>query len=76
MSALPIEQLVPDIRSWPDEDRVELAEYARVIEARRTGLYLTSESEKAAIAEAIRQADQGKFVDERAVRDLAKRIRP
>lgn len=39
------------ISSWPEEDQEELAEIAREIEARRTGVYVLSEEERRAIAE-------------------------
>ena len=42
------------VSAWPEEDQVELAEVAREIEARRTGVYTLSDSERAAIAEARR----------------------
>ena len=41
-------------RSWPEEDQDELAEVAREIEARRTGVYELSEEERAALDEALR----------------------
>ncbi len=42
------------IETWPEEDQNELAALAREIEARRTGVYVLSEEEKVAIAEARR----------------------
>jgi len=47
-----IEILLERVRSWPQEDQEELAEIAREIEARRTGVYVLSDEERAAIAEA------------------------
>ena len=44
------------IESWPGEDREELAELAREIEARLTGVYVLSDEERAAIADARRGA--------------------
>jgi hypothetical protein len=41
------------VESWPEEDQAELAEIAREIEARRTGLYVLSDDEKAAIEAAL-----------------------
>jgi hypothetical protein len=38
--------------NWPEEDQVELAQYAREIEARRLGVYVLTEEERAAIADA------------------------
>jgi hypothetical protein len=42
------------IPTWPDEDQEELAEVAREIEARRTGVYRLNAQEKAAIDAARR----------------------
>jgi hypothetical protein len=42
------------VRSWPVEDQEELAEVAREIEARRTGVYVLADEEKAAIEAARR----------------------
>jgi hypothetical protein len=42
------------VESWPEEDQDELAEVAREIEARRTGVYELSEEERAALDEALR----------------------
>lgn len=49
-------------RSWPEEDQQELAEYAREIEARRTGVYVMSDEERAAVREGLEQAQRGEFV--------------
>ncbi|RDV05529.1 hypothetical protein [Undibacter mobilis] len=43
------------VETWPEEDQNELAALAREIEARRTGVYVLSDEEKAAIAEARRE---------------------
>ena len=42
------------IPTWPDEDQEELAAVAREIEARRTGVYVLSNDEKAALDAARR----------------------
>ena len=42
------------VAAWPPEDQEELAEVAREIEGRRTGVYVLNEDEKAAIAAARR----------------------
>ena len=44
--------------TWPQEDQEALAEYAREIEARRTGVYRLTEDERTAIQE----ARQGEYV--------------
>jgi len=47
-------RLLEQVESWPPEDQEELAEYARAIEARRTGVYHATPEELAAIDEAER----------------------
>ena len=42
------------IPTWPEEDQAEIAEFAREIEARRTGVYVLNEDEKKAIEDARR----------------------
>jgi len=49
-------QILEKIADWPREDQEELAELAREIEARRTGIYILSDAERKAIAEARRGA--------------------
>ncbi len=38
-------KLLEQVESWPQEDQEELVEYAREIEARRTGLYRATQEE-------------------------------
>ena len=47
-------RLLEKVRSWPEEDREELAEIAREIEARRTGVYVMTDDERAAIEKALK----------------------
>jgi len=49
-----INTVLESVRSWPQEDQEELVEIAREIEARRTGVYILSDDERAAIATARR----------------------
>ena len=51
-----VKDILKKVAGWPEEDQQELAELAREIEARRTGVYVLSEAERAAIAEARRGA--------------------
>jgi hypothetical protein len=44
------------VATWPPEDQEELAEIAREIEGRRSGIYVLNDDEKAAI-EAARRGD-------------------
>lgn len=51
-----VKDILKKVAGWPEEDQQELAELAREIEARRTGVYVLSEAERTAIAEARRGA--------------------
>ena len=42
------------VETWPQEDKEELLEMVRAIEARRTGLYVLSDDERVAIEAARR----------------------
>jgi hypothetical protein len=52
------------IASWPEADQQEIAEVAREIESRRTGVYRLSDAERAAVREGIDAADVGHFAPE------------
>ncbi len=65
--------LLDQVASWPEQDQDELAEYAREIEARRTGVYVVSEEEWADLQEGIAQADRGEFVPDDVVAKADKR---
>src|SRR5713226_5382384 len=65
--------LLEQVASWPQQDQDELAEYAREIEARRTGVYVVSEEEWADLQEGIAQADRGEFVPDDVVAKADKR---
>ncbi len=62
-----LNELLHRTASWPDEDQQELADYARVIEARRTGFYRVTEAEQQALSLAIGEADRGELVPEETV---------
>jgi predicted transcriptional regulator len=57
-----LRDLLVHAETWPREDQDELAEYAREIEARRSGIYRMSDDERAAVSQGMAEADQGKFV--------------
>ena len=52
MTAKVLQEVLQRAEAWPEEDQRALAEYARVIESRRTGVYLLTEDERIAIQEA------------------------
>ena len=49
-----LKDVIEQAEAWPEEDQVELAEYAREIEARRTGVYHATPDELKVIDEADR----------------------
>lgn len=57
-----VKELLRQVESWPEEDQQELADVARMIEARRTGVYRLSEEERAAVREGMAAARRGEFV--------------
>lgn len=57
-----------------EPEKEQLAEYARVIEARRTGLYETSASEKKAIGEALEQSRLNLSVSDRVLQEADNRF--
>jgi hypothetical protein len=44
-----INAVLDRVRTWPVEDQAELIEIAREIEAQRTGVYILTDEERAAI---------------------------
>jgi predicted transcriptional regulator len=60
-------RLLEQVESWPEEDQEELAEYAREIEARRTGVYRMTDDERSAVRRGLAQADRGEFVPDEVV---------
>ena len=66
-------QVLERVSFWPEEDQEELAEIAREIEARRSGMYEPTPEEAAAIREGIAQLDRGEWVTEDEMRTFWKR---
>ena len=66
-------RLLEQVESWSEEDQEELAEYAREIEARRTGVYRMSDEERAAMRRGLAEADRGEFVPDEVVAEADKR---
>jgi hypothetical protein len=66
-------RLLDRLSSWPAEDIQELEDYARVIEARRTGVYVMSDDEREAVMRGLEQARRGEFVSDEEVEAFWKR---
>ena len=61
-------------KTWPEEDQEALAEYARELEAERTGIvYVMTEEERAAVAEGLAQAERGEFASPEEMKEFWKR---
>jgi len=60
--SIKVKELLQGIEAWPEEDQRELVEVARLIEARRTGVYRLSDEERAAVRAGMRAARRGEFV--------------
>jgi hypothetical protein len=61
-------EILDRIRTWPQEDREELAEAAREIEARRTGIYELTADEEQAVREGLAELERGEWASEEAMR--------
>lgn len=57
-------QILEQIASWPEEDQEELAELAREIQARRSGVYSVDDEERTAIEEALGELNRGERVSD------------
>ena len=68
-------KLLEQVASWPQEDQEELAEYARQIEARRTGVYPLSEAERQGVERGLAAMREGKFASDERVAAIFKKAR-
>jgi predicted transcriptional regulator len=68
-----LKEIIQRAESWPQEDQDELAEYAREIQARRTGVYIMTEEERIAVRRGLAEADRGEFVPDDVVAAADKR---
>jgi predicted transcriptional regulator len=73
MTTKTLKDVLEHAATWPQEDQEELAEYAREIEARRTGVYLMSDGERDAVARGLTEADRGEFVPDDVIARADKR---
>jgi hypothetical protein len=61
-------EILDRVGNWPQEDRDELAEVARAIEARRTGVYELTPDEQQAVREGLAELERGDWASEEAMR--------
>jgi predicted transcriptional regulator len=62
--------LLERVESWPEEDQEELAQLAREIESRRSGVYRLSDDERAAVRAGMDAARRGDFALEEEIDEL------
>jgi hypothetical protein len=68
-----IKELLEHVASWPQEDQEELADLARDIEARRTGIYRATAGELKALDDADRSGIASEQDVEAAFRSFRRR---
>ena len=68
-----LREVMEQAETWPEEDQAELAEYAREIQAQRTGVYPMAGDERATVHRGLSQADRGKFVSDEVVAEADRR---
>jgi hypothetical protein len=62
--------LLERVQSWPEEDQEELAEVAREIESRRSGVYQLSDEERIAVRAGMDAARRGDFASDEEIDEL------
>ncbi len=62
--------LLERVQSWPIDDQEELADVAREIESRRTGVYRLSDDERAAVRAGMEDARRGDFATEEEMEEF------
>jgi predicted transcriptional regulator len=65
-----LKNLLERAETWPEADQEELAEVAREIEARRSGVYCLSDEEQAAVRDGLAEADRGEFVRDEEMEEV------
>ncbi len=68
-------ELLRRVEEWPAEDQEELAEMAREIEARRTGVYRLTDADREAIEKSLADVRAGRFGSEAEIDAIFKRAR-
>lgn len=68
-------ELLNEVETWPPEDQEELAECAREIRARRTGVYHLSEEERAGIERGLADMRARRFATDEQIAMIFQRAR-
>jgi hypothetical protein len=62
--------LLERVQAWPTEDQEELADVAREIESRRTGIYRLSDEEQIAVRAGMDDARRSDFASEEEIEEF------
>jgi hypothetical protein len=62
-----VKDILRQVESWPEEDQEELVNVARLIEARRTGIYRLSADERVAVRAGTDAARRGEFAPDEEI---------
>jgi hypothetical protein len=74
MTAL-AKKLLEEVETWPLEDQEELAEYAREIRGRRTGIYQLTEGERTGIERGLADMRAGRYATDEQIAAIFQRAR-
>lgn len=67
--------LLEQVQTWPEEDQEELAQVAREIESRRSGVYRLSADQRIAVRAGMEAARRGDFVSDDEMEEFYRRYR-
>ncbi len=68
-------KLLEEVQTWPLEDQEELAQYAREIRGRRTGVYKLSEEERAGIERGLADMHASRFATDEQIAAIFQKAR-
>lgn len=68
-----LKEVMERAKDWSAADQQNLAEYAREIDARRNGVYVLTDDERAAVKKGRDQARRGKFVPQKKMQAFWKK---
>ncbi|WP_309083131.1 hypothetical protein [Chelativorans sp.] len=72
MNQVILKSILERAEHWAEEDVEDLADYARVIEARRTDTYRVSEEEREVLIQAVEETERGDFAADDLISAAAK----
>jgi predicted transcriptional regulator len=70
-----IKKMLDEVQTWPVEDQEELAQYAREIRGRRTGVYKLSVEERAGVERGLADMHAGRFATDEQIAAIFQKAR-